>query len=115
MQAPNHSTATFDGDGFVDDQMISVGMTAKIKCNERAKIMGNGSDFVVCRRDGTYSSLGRSLCSLVLYLCYMYWDLRASVNAGKRVTQRQRFRLSVVHFWKLPEVVWKQINQLASG
>lgn len=58
-QAPNHSTVTHDGDDLGSVQKINVGMSFKIMCNTRAKIMGNGSNFVVCQRDGTYSSLGR--------------------------------------------------------
>ena len=91
MQAPNHSSVTLDGDDFEDVNMMSAGMTAKIKCNERAKIMGNGSDFVVCQGDGTYSSLGRSQFFFVLYLCYVYWDLRAPVMPVKGWHSGKRF------------------------
>ena len=91
MQAPNHSKVTLDGDDFEHVKMLSVGMTVQIKCNERAKIMGNGSDFVVCQGDGTYSSLGRSQFFFVLYLCYVYWDLRAPVMPVKGWRSGKRF------------------------
>eukprot|EP00802_Teleaulax_amphioxeia_P003343 Tamp_03346.p1 GENE.Tamp_03346~~Tamp_03346.p1 ORF type:complete len:756 (-),score=58.55 Tamp_03346:165-2432(-) len=51
-KAPNHSTVTSEQGTMFE------GMTAKITCINRAKLMGNGSDVVVCQSDGTYS-LGR--------------------------------------------------------